>query len=83
MTPEELASQDSADLHHICDRLKMMGYAESKCIRIYGEEIDVLSDPFPDGNGIAVQGKSKKENRVRTVRLPLPVLQAVTRKSAA
>jgi len=81
MTPQDLTSQDFRDLHHICDRLKVMGYAESKHIRIYGEDIEVLSDPFPEGNGIAVQGKSQRENRIRTIRLPLPVVQAL-RKSA-
>ena len=77
------ASQDSAELHRICDRLKAMGYAESRRIRIYGEEFEVVSNPFPEGNGIAVRGISRREATVRIVRLPLPVVQAVTRKQAA
>jgi hypothetical protein len=70
-------------LHLICDKLKAMGYAESRRIRIYGEEFEVVSNPFPDGNGIAVRAIAKREHLERTVRLPLPVVQTVTRRKAA
>jgi len=77
------ARQHSAELLHVCDRLKAMGYAESRRIRIYGEEFEVVSNPFPEGNGIAVKGISKREAQVRIVMLPLPVLQAVAAKKVA
>ena len=84
MTSEKLApSQDAAELLHICDRLRAMGYAESRRIRIYGEEFEVVSNPFPEGNGIAVRGISRRETEVRIVKLPLPVLQAVGKRKAA
>jgi hypothetical protein len=82
-TESPTPSQSPAELHLICDKLKAMGYAESRRIRIYGEEFEVVSNPFPDGNGIAVRAIAKREHLERTVRLPLPVVQTVTRRKAA
>jgi hypothetical protein len=56
-----------------------MGYAQSKRIRIYGEEFEVISNPFPHGDGIAVRAFSKRETEARTLPLPLPVVQMVAR----
>jgi hypothetical protein len=84
VTSENLAaSQQSAELLHICDRLKAMGYAVSRRIRIYGEEFEVVSNPFPEGNGVAVRGISRRETEVRIVKLPLPILQAAGKRKAA
>jgi len=83
MSSQNLSPQDSAELLYICDRLKKMGYAESKRIRIYGEEIEVVSNPFPDGDGIAVRGISTREARVKIVKLPLSVWQAAKGSKAA
>ena len=74
---------ESDELCEICDRLKNMGYAQSKRIRIYGQEFEVVSNPFPQGDGIAIQAVSKKEMHARILQLPLPVLQMVTRKKPA
>lgn len=74
-------SQNSIELHEICDRLQKMGYAEFKHIRIYGEEFEVISNPFPQGDGIAIRAFSKRETQTRTLRLPLPVVQMVTRQN--
>ena len=60
-----------------------MGYAQSKRIRIYGEEFEVTSNPFPEGNGVAVQAVSKHEKQARVLKLPLPVLQTIVRKKTA
>jgi hypothetical protein len=77
-------SLPAAEIHEICDRLKNIGYAVSKRIRIYGEEFEVTSNPYPDGKGISVRALSKREREARVVHLPLPVLQTVIkrRKSA-
>ena len=72
-------SLQSIELHEVCDQLQRMGYAQSKRIRIYGQEFEVVSNPFPHGDGIAIQAFSKQETQARTVRLPLPVVQMVTR----
>jgi len=77
------ASQELADLGKICDRLKEMGYAQSKRIRIYGQEFDVISNPFPQGKGIAVQAQPRGTKHTRVLQLPLPVLQMVLRERPA
>jgi len=76
-------SPGSEKLYEICDRLKAMGYAESKRIRIYGQDFEVVSNPFPQGDGVAIQAISKKEMRARILQLPLPVLQMAIRKKPA
>lgn len=72
-------SQNSMELDEVCDRLQKMGYAEFKRIRIYGQEFEVVSNPFPQGDGIAIRAFSRRETQTRTLRLPLPVVQMVTR----
>jgi len=73
------ASQQSLEVQEVCGRLQSMGYAESKRIRIYGQEFEVVSNPFPHENGIAVRAFSKRDPQTRTLRLPLPVVQMVVR----
>jgi len=72
-------SPQSNELHEICDQLQQMGYAQSKRIRIYGQEFEAVSNPFPNGGGIAIQAFSKRETQARILQLPLPVVQMVTR----
>jgi len=72
-------SQHPMELNEVCDRLQKMGYAEFKRIRIYGQEFEVVSNPFPQGDGIAIRAFSKRETQTRTLCLPLPVVQMVTR----
>jgi hypothetical protein len=72
-------SQQSIELHEVCDQLRRMGYAQSKRIRIYGQEFEAVSNPFPNGDGIAIRAFSKRETQERTLQLPLPVVQMVKR----
>jgi len=60
----------------ICANVKRMGYAVSSRVRLYGEDFEVLSDPFPDAGGVAVHVKSEKDSRICMLRLPLTVLQS-------
>jgi hypothetical protein len=76
-------AQEARQLNELCDRLKDMGYAQSKRIRIYGEDFEVISNPFPQGKGIAVQAQSKGEKQSRVLQLPLPILQMVSRRRSA
>ena len=66
----------------ICARVKHLGYATSSRIRLYGEEFDVLSDPFPEANGVAVHVTTKKDSRVRVLRIPVTALQSAKRSKA-
>jgi hypothetical protein len=69
--------QESPNIVEICLSVKRLGYAAHERIRLYGEEFEVISDPFPDAGGIAVNVKTKRSADVRVLRLPTTVLQSV------
>ena len=57
-----------------CARIKDLGYSTSHSIHMYGEHFEIVSDPFPDGGGVAVHAITAKNPVRRTVRLPVAVL---------
>ena len=67
----------SPSVLEICTHIKRLGYGVSAHVRLYGEEFEVLSDPFPEAGGIAVRVKTKKGSNMRVLRLPSTVLQSV------
>ena len=67
----------SLSIEEVCANVKRLGYGAKQHIRLYGEEFEVISDPFPEAGGIAVSVKTKKGNRVRVIQLPATVLQSV------
>ena len=64
-----------SSLRELCARVKHLGYAVSKRVRLYGEEFEVVSDPFPHNDGIAVHVKTR-DSKVRILRLPATLLHA-------
>src|SRR5580704_3735247 len=38
-----------------CGRIKHLGYVASRRVRIYGEEFELLSDPFPEDDRLAIR----------------------------
>jgi hypothetical protein len=58
-----------------CARIKLLGYVASRHVRIYGEEFELLSDPFPQADQIAIRAKAKSDSRVRILRLPVTIVQ--------
>ena len=58
-----------------CARIKRLGYVASRRVRIYGEEFELLSDPFPQADQIAIRAKAKSDSRVRILRLPVTIVQ--------
>jgi hypothetical protein len=61
----------------ICAQVKHLGYSTSKRVRLYGEDYEVVSDPFPEGDGIAVRVKTNKDSKIRVLQIPATVLQSV------
>lgn len=59
----------------VCERIKHFGYAPSQAIRIYGEDFEVLSDPFPSAEGVAIHVRSKRTSQTRVLQLPATVIQ--------
>jgi hypothetical protein len=68
---------ESASGSEICTQVKHLGYGASASVRLYGEEFEVMCDPFPDAGGIAVHARTKKDSRVRLVQIPATVLQSM------
>ena len=68
---------ESPSVSEMCAHVKDLGYAASGRIRLYGEEFEVVSDPFPQDDGIAVQVKTKTNAAVRVLQLPATVVQSV------
>jgi len=50
---------------------------------MYGEEFDLTSNPIQDDNGFAVEATSRKSGIARRLRIPLSILQVITRDLAA
>jgi hypothetical protein len=67
----------SPSIEEICASVKRLGYGARQNIRLYGEEFEVISDPFPEAGGIAVSVRAKKGKGVRIIQLPATVLQSV------
>jgi hypothetical protein len=68
---------ESPSVSEMCAHVKHLGYATSGRIRLYGEEFEVVSDPFPEDDGIAVHVKTKHDSTVRVLKLPATVVQSV------
>jgi len=66
---------DVRSVSDLCTHVKHLGYATSRRIRLYGEEFQVVSDPFPEANGVAVHVTTKKDSSIRVLRIPATVLQ--------
>ena len=63
----------------ICEKLKALGYAHRERIRMYGEEFDLISNPISDGNGFAIEAVSRKSGNARMLRIPLSILQMISK----
>jgi len=83
MSPISSSTLESQSMLEICARVKHLGYTTSGRVRLYGEEFEVVSEPFADSEGIAVHAKSRKNPNVRVVRLPATVVQSARRSRAA
>ena len=69
-------SKDLPSVSDICAHVKHVGYAISRRIRLYGEEFEVVSDPFHEADGIAVHVTTKSDSSIRVLRIPATVLQS-------
>jgi hypothetical protein len=57
-----------------CSRLKDLGYGTTGHVHLYGQRFEIVSDPFPEGDGIAVHAITSKDPVRRTLRLPVSIL---------
>ncbi len=57
-----------------CARIKELGYIAGKHMDLYGEHIELVSDPFDEGDCIAVHARSANNPTIRTIELPVTIL---------
>lgn len=83
MTDQVDRSQDT----ETCRKLISLGFARFNRVRLYGREVELISDPFPLGEGgigVEVVETAKevetKPRFSRTLKLPLSVLQVAGKK---
>jgi hypothetical protein len=63
----------------LCEKLRKLGYARARHVRLYGEDFHLISDPFPDGDGFVVEGIARRSGRSRVVRIPLSTVHTLQR----
>jgi len=61
-----------------CERLRDLGYIAGKRVSIYGEHFEIASDPFIDGNWVAVRVTTESDHTIQTIRLPVSILVGLT-----
>ena len=61
----------------ICARLRELGYASKRHVRLYGEEFHLISDPIPEGDGFAVEGIARRSGKSRLIRIPLSIVHTL------
>ena len=76
------AQVERASESETCRKLISLGYARSNRVRLYGQEVKLISDPFPQEGGIAVQVEASGSES-KTLKLPLSVLQVASAKKTA
>jgi hypothetical protein len=57
-----------------CVKIKGLGFKTSTHIKMYGQRLEIVSDPFDEGDGVAVRATSGDDPEVRTLRLPTAIL---------
>jgi hypothetical protein len=61
-----------------CARIKDLGFTAPRHITVYGEHFEIVSDPFSEGDCIAVhaisEGGPGHHPTIRSLRLPIAIL---------
>ena len=57
-----------------CGKIRDLGFKASMHIKMYGERFEIISDPFDEGDCIAVRATGGSDPAVRTLRLPTAIL---------
>ena len=65
-----ISSHFGLPLAEPCAQIKKSGFRASQSVHLYGEEFEVLSDPFPNEIEIAIRVRSRRTSQVRHLQLP-------------
>jgi len=61
-----------------CQRIMALGYVAGKRVNLYGQYFEIASDPFVDGDWVAVRVTSQNDPTIQTIRLPISILVGLT-----
>lgn len=61
-----------------CERLMELGFVTGKRVALCGEHFEIVSEPFVDGNWVAVRVISQDDPTIQTIRLPVSILLGLT-----
>ena len=61
-----------------CEKLRDLGYIAGKRVALYEEHFEIASDPFVDGNWVAVRVTTESDPTIQTIRLPVSLLVGLT-----
>ncbi len=61
-----------------CERIIDLGYIAGKHVNLYGEHFEIASDPFVDGDLVAIRVIGENDPTIRTIRLPVSILVGLT-----
>ena len=68
----------------LCERLKRIGYAKNKQIRMYGQQFELISDPITVGEHlVVVDAIEMKSGSARRVCIPLPIVNMLQKEQLA
>jgi len=70
-SPEPIAVRSPSES---CARIRKLGYIVGKHMNLYGEHMELVSDPFVEGDCVAVHAISSGNSTVRTIDLPVSIL---------
>jgi hypothetical protein len=78
--PSMFPGATNSDLPHSksCQRLIDLGYIAGKRVILCGEHFEIASEPFIDGNWVAVRVTSENDPTIQTIRLPVSILVGLT-----
>jgi hypothetical protein len=61
-----------------CEKVRDPGYVAGKRVVLHGEHFEIASDPFVDGNWVAVRVTTESDPTIQTIRLPVSLLVGLT-----
>lgn len=61
-----------------CARIRELGFRTSQHIKMYGQRLELTSDPFNEGDYTAIHALSGSDPTVRTIRLPVAILTGLS-----
>jgi len=60
----------------LLEAVQRYGYAKTKKIRLYGKELELVSDPINrQGDGVFIDAREKKTGQVKQVQVPRNVVE--------